>query len=53
MRTLLLSGAAALVLLSLPATAQDNVRSDKTVQPDELTQQAKRPQLTLDDKQSA
>lgn len=49
----LLCGAAALVLLSLPATAQDNVRSDKTVQPNELTQQAKRPQLTLDDRQSA
>ena len=49
----LLCGAAALVLLSLPAAAQDNVRSDKTVQPNELTQQAKRPQLTLDGKQSA
>ena len=49
----LLCGAAALVLLSLPAAAQDNVRSDKTVQPNELTRQAKRPQLTLDDKQSA
>ena len=53
MRTLLLSGAAALALLTAPALAQDNVRSDKTIQPSELTQQAKRPQLRLDDKQSA
>ena len=49
----LLCGAAALVMLSLPAAAQDNVRSDKTIQPNELTRQAKRPQLTLDDRQSA
>ena len=53
MRTLLLSGAAALALAAAPALAQDNVRSDKTIQPSELTQQAKRPQLRLDDKQSA
>ena len=49
----LLCGAAALALLSLTAAAQDNVRSDKTIQPNELTQQAKRPQLKLDDRQSA
>ena len=49
----LLCGAAALALLSLPAAAQDNVRSDKTIQPNELTQQAKRPQPKLDDRQSA
>lgn len=46
-------GAAALALLTMPALAQDNVRSDKTVQPNELTVQAKRAPLTLDDKQSA
>ena len=39
MRTLLLSGAAALALLSLPAAAQDNVRSNQTIQPHELAQQ--------------
>ena len=49
----LLCGAAALALLTLPAAAQDNVRSDQTIQPNELTQQAKRPQLKLDDTQSA
>jgi len=50
----LLCGAAALALLTLPAAAQDNVRSDQTIQPNELAQQqAKRPQLKLDDTQSA
>ena len=35
----LLCGAAALALLTLPAAAQDNVRSDQTIQPNELAQQ--------------
>ena len=56
MRTLLLSGAAALALLTAPAFspafAQDNVRSDKTVQPHDL-EAAKRPPLKVDDKQQA
>ena len=56
MRTILLSGAAALALLSAPALspalAQDNVRSDKTVQPHELEAQ-KRPPLKVSDKQQA
>ena len=56
MRTLLLSGAAALAVLTAPALspafAQDNVRSDKTVQPHDL-EAAKRPPLKVDDKQQA
>ena len=56
MRTLFLSSAAALALLSAPALspafAQDNVRSDKTVQPHDLEAQ-KRPPLKVDDKQAA
>jgi hypothetical protein len=56
MRTLLLTGAAALALLSAPALspafAQDNVRSDKTIQPHDL-EAAKRPPLKVDDKQAA
>jgi hypothetical protein len=50
MRTLLLTGAAALALLTAPAQAQDNVRSDKTIQPHELTT-AKRAPLQVSDKQ--
>jgi hypothetical protein len=54
MRTLLLAGAAALALMTAPAVspalAQDNVRSDKTVQPHEL-EAAKRAPLQVSDKQ--
>jgi hypothetical protein len=54
MRTLILSCAAALALLSTPALspafAQDNVRSDKTVQPHELAT-AKRAPLQVSDQQ--
>ncbi|MGN6572880.1 MAG: hypothetical protein ACTHLO_15840 [Pseudolabrys sp.] len=56
MRTIFLSGAAALALLSAPALspafAQDNVRSDKTVQPHEL-EAPKRAPLKVSDAQQA
>jgi len=58
MRTLFLSGAAALALLTAPALsptfspalAQDNVRSDKTIQPHEL-ESAKRAPLQVSEAQ--
>lgn len=52
MRTMLLASAA-LAFIAAPALAQDNVRSDKTIQPNELTVQGKRAPLKLDDKQAA
>ena len=60
MRTLFLSGAAALALLTAPALspafspalAQDNVRSDKTIQPHEL-ESAKRAPLQVSEAQQS
>jgi hypothetical protein len=52
MRTLL-TGAAALALLTLPAAAQDNVKSGKTLDPIALSKQAENPPPKLSDKQIA
>ena len=49
MKTILLSGAAALVLLATPAAAQNN--TSKSVDPHELAVQFKKPPLKLDDAQ--
>ena len=49
MKVKLLSGVAVLVLLSVPAAAQNDLA--KTIDPIELTQQAKRPQLKVSDEQ--
>jgi hypothetical protein len=49
MKTAMYYGAAALLLISAPAVAQSN----KTLDPNQLTEQAKRPPLKLDDKQRA
>ena len=48
MKTAMYYGAAALLLMSAPAIAQ----SDKTLDPNQITVQAKRPPLQLDAKQS-
>src|SRR5690348_13554220 len=52
MRTLL-TGAAALALLTLPALAQDNVKSGKTIDPVDLTVHTKRGPLKIDARQTA
>jgi hypothetical protein len=49
MKAKLLIGLAALVLLAVPAVAQKDLA--KTIDPIELTQQAKRPQLKVSDEQ--
>jgi len=50
MKTAMYYGAAALLLMSVPAVAQ---QTDKTLDPNQITVQAKRPPLQLDDKQRA
>jgi hypothetical protein len=50
MKTAMYYGAAALLLMSAPAIAQ---QADKTLDPNRITVQAKRPLLKLDDKQRA
>ncbi len=47
MKTTILSGAAALVLLTLPAAAQHS--ESKTIEPNDLTVEAKKPPLQLSD----
>lgn len=49
MKTAMYYGAAALLLMSAPAVAQ---QTDKTLDPNQITVQAKRPPLQLDAKQS-
>ena len=51
MKAMLLSGAAAVVLLAVPAAAQNN--DAKTIEPNQLTVEAKKPPLQLDEKQRA
>jgi hypothetical protein len=48
MKAILLSGAAALVLLAAPTAAQDNT---KRIDPHQLAVQSKKPPLKLDDAQ--
>ena len=50
MKTAMYYGAAALLLMSAPAVAQ---QTDKTLDPNQITVQAKRPPLKLDEKQRA
>jgi hypothetical protein len=49
MKAMILSGAAALVLLAVPAAAQNS--ASKTIQPNDLTVEAKKPPLQLSDEQ--
>jgi hypothetical protein len=50
---ILLCGAAALALLTLPAAAQDNVKSGNTLDPIALSKQAQHPAPKLTDQQAA
>lgn len=50
MKTAMYYGAAALLLMSAPAVAQ---KADNTLDPNQITLQAQRPSLQLDDKQRA